>query len=364
MTSPYVCDKNGTYVITVTVNGQKVTQSFKIEKSISHISVKPGTYNPEYPVGISPDYSAWVLLVTYSDGTYSELAMDDRDIEITGFDANAIGEQRLSIKYKEKTTYVYITVSSKNVRSFSIGSPIAKTEYLIGDEIDTTGGILIIDYDDNTTDQIPITKNMLSGYDNTYPGEQNVTVSYSTVSQTFKVTFIPRDAVDELIAAIDALDLNTIDANSRDQIEPLITKYNSLLTIQKNAVTNFAKLEQARQIFNDIVNSDTVQSDTEVTTEPGGDTTEAEKKTKTPGNIIWYIVAGIIILSVLGGVGYFLFIYFKRKKEIDEDDEYYDDGDFEDDDNDDGDLSYEEDIINIEDEDNDFDADEEDKDNE
>ena len=309
VTSPYVCDKNGTYVITVTVNGQKVTQSFRIEKSISHISVKPGTYNTEYPVGISPDYSAWVLLVTYSDGTYSELAMDDRDIEITGFDPSAIGEQRLSIKYKEKTTYVYVTVSSKNVRSFSIGSPIAKTEYLIGDEIDTTGGILIIDYDDNTTDQIPITKNMLSGYDNTYPGEQNVTVSYSTVSQTFKVTFIPRDAVDELIAAID----------------------------------------------NNIVNSDTVQSDTEVTTYPGGDTTEAEKKTKTPGNIIWYIVAGIIILSVLGGVGYFLFIYFKRKKEIDEDDEYYDDGDFEDDDNDDGDLSYEEDIINIEDEDNNFD---------
>ena len=29
---------------------------------------------------------------------------------------------------------------------------------------------------------------------------------------------------------------------------------------------------------------------------------------------------------MLGGVGYFLFIYFKRKKEID-DDEYYDDGD-------------------------------------
>ena len=68
-----------------------------------------------------------------------------------------------------------------------------------------------------------------------------------------------------------------------------------------------------------------------------------------------------VILSVLGGVGYFLFIYFKRKKEID-DDEYYDDGDFDDDDDDDGDLSYEEDIINIEDEDNDFDADEEEKD--
>ena len=360
VTSPYLCDKNGTYSITVTSNGERITETFRIEKSISHISVKPGTYTTDYPLGIAPDYSSWVLLVTYSDGTYSELAMDDRDIEITGFEPDTVGEQRLLIKYKEKTTYVIINVSSKNVRSFSIGSPIAKTDYLIGDEIDTTGGILIVDYDDNTSEQVQITKNMLSGFDNTYPGEQNVTVTYSTVSQTFKVTFYPREAVDELITEIDALDLNTISKDSGDQILSMIQKYNSLLNIQKEAVVNFAKLEEARERYNELIRgTDPVTEDTTV---PEGDTTDdTGKKAKTPGNIIWYIVAGIIILSVLGGVGYFLFIYFKRKKEID-DDEYYDDGDFDDDDDDDGDLSYEEDIINIEDEDNDFDADEEEKD--
>lgn len=364
ITSPYHCDKNGTYTITVTSNGERITESFRIEKSISHISVKPGTYNSEYPVGITPDYSAWVLLVTYSDGTYSELAMDDRDIDITGFEPGSIGEQRLLIKYKEKTTYVIITVSSKNVRSFSIGSPIAKTEYLIGDEIDTTGGVLLVDYDDNTSEQVPITKNMLSGYDNTFPGEQNVTVTYSTVSQSFKVTFYRRDTVDELITEIDALDLNTITADSRDQLAAMITKYNSLLDIQKKAVVNFAKLQEASLRFDEIIKGGT-DTDSAPATDTEGETTgESETKQKTPGNIIWYIVAGIIILSVLGGVGYFLFIYFKRKKEIDDDDEYYDDGDFDDDENDDGDLSYEEDIINIEDEDNDFDADEEGKDDE
>ena len=360
VTSPYLCDKNGTYSITVTSNGERITETFRIEKSISHISVKPGTYTTDYPLGIAPDYSSWVLLVTYSDGTYSELAMDDRDIEITGFEPDTVGEQRLLIKYKEKTTYVIINVSSKNVRSFSIGSPIAKTDYLIGDEIDTTGGILIVDYDDNTSEQVQITKNMLSGFDNTYPGEQNVTVTYSTVSQTFKVTFYPREAVDELITEIDALDLNTINKDSGDQILSMIQKYNSLMNIQKEAVVNYTKLEEARERYNKLISG--TESVTEDTTVPEGDTTDdTGKKAKTPGNIIWYIVAGIIILSVLGGVGYFLFIYFKRKKEID-DDEYYDDGDFDDDDDDDGDLSYEEDIINIEDEDNDFDADEEEKD--
>ncbi len=366
ITSPYTCDKNGSYTVTVTTNGQRVSQTFTIKKSISSISVKQGTYRTEYALGVTPDYSSWVLLVTYTDGTYSELSMDDKDIEITGFEPGAIGDQRLLVKYKETTTSVTITVQSKNVIAFDITSPISKTDYLIGDDIDTTGGVLLIRYDDGSSEEVPITKNMLSGYDSTYVGEQNVTITYSTVSQTFRVTFYPREAVDELITAIDALDLNTISLESKDQIKELIDKYNSMTTLQKNAVINYQKLEAARERWNEIASRTNDETDTAApsTTADTAQTTE-ETGNKGHGNVIWYIVAGIIILSVIGGVGYFLFIYFKRKKEIDEDDEYYDDGDFDDDSDDDGDLSYEDDIINIEDEDDDeLRLDEEDKDNE
>lgn len=365
VTSPYTADKNGTYSVTVTVGGERITETFTISKSISSVSVKQGTYKTEYPLGVTPDYSAWVLLVTYSDGTYSELAMDDKDIEITGFDPSAIGEQRLLIRYKERTTSVIIKVSSKNVISFDIASPIGKTDYLIGDEIDTTGGVLLIKYDDLTEEEVPITKNMLSGYDNTYVGEQNVTVTYSTVSQTFRVTFYPREAVDELITAIDALDLNTITLDSRDQIKDLIEKYNSMTSLQKSAVINYEKLQSARDIWTALAEkaNETTVTETGSATDP--ETTDSDERHTNRGNVIWYVVAAIIILSVIGGVGYFLFIYFKRKKEIDEDDEYYDDGDFEDEGDDDGDLSYEDDIINIEEEDDDdLRIDEEDKDNE
>ena len=351
VTSPYICDKNGTYSITVNVNGEKKTETFTIDKTISNISVKPGTYNTEYPLGYTPDYSAWILLVTYSDGTYSELPMDDNDIEITGYNAQAIGEQRLLIKYKNKTTYVNVKVSSKSVLSFTIKSPISKVEYLKGDDIDTTGGVLLVIYDDSTSEEIPITKNMLSGYDSTYVGDQTVTVTYATVSQSFRVTYYPRDTVDELIMAIDALDLNTIE-NSGDQLRELINKYNSMTALQKSAVTNFKKLEDARQLYNERIQPSESTDNGDQTTAPS-ENSEVTSGNSDPGknnNIIWYVVAGIIILAVLGGVGYFLFIYFKRKKEIDEEDEYYDDGEFEDDSEDDGDLSYEEDIINIEEE--------------
>lgn len=358
VTSPYVCDKNGRYSITVKSNGENITQSFTIDKKISHISVKPGTFAKEYPVGVTPDYSAWILLVTYTDGTYSELPMDDRDISVTGFSPNSIGEQQLLIKYKDKTTHVNVTVNSKAVLTFSIASPISKTEYLIGDEIDTTGGVLLVMYDDGTSEEVPITKNMLSGYDKAYLGEQTVTVTYSGTSQTFTISYSSREPVDELIMAIDAIDLNTINEASRDQLTELVTKYNALTQLQKNAVTNFNKLKEAHEIFNSLSattetlpNGDTATPTDEVT-DPGTDDNRGGSK------IIWIIVGVIIILSVVGGIIYFLVIYFKRKKEIDED-EYYDDGAF-DDDNDDGDLSYEDDVLDSdEDEDEEEEEDEE-----
>ena len=363
ITSPYVCDKNGSYSVTVKANGETITEKFVIDKTISHISVKPGTYLTEYPLGVQPDYSAWVLLVTYSDGTYSELPMDDRDIQITGFNAGAIGDQQLLVKYKDKTTHVNIRVKSKTVLSFSVKSPIMKTEYLIGDEIDTTGGVLLVVYDDGTSEEVPITKNMLSGYDKSYMGTQTVTVTYAGASQTFNVSYSSRESVDELIAEIDALDLNTINEDSREMLTNLINKYNSLSVLQKSAITNFSKLSEAKEIFDLIVSGN--QSETL----PATTTDEVEGSgTETDGGssftqfligkkgIVWLIVVIIIILSVIGGVIYFIVIYVKRKKETD-DDEYYDDGDFEDDTEDDGDLSYEDDIIDEDDDEDSVDDD-------
>ena len=355
ITSPYVCDKNGKYTVTVKHNGVDTEQTFIIDKKISNISVKAGTYLTEYPLGVSPDYSAWVLLVTYMDGTYSELPMDDSDISVTGFDPNVIGQQQLLVKYKDRTTHVNVSVNSKAVLSFSIKSPISKTNYLIGDEIDTTGGVLLVIYDDGTSEEVPITKNMLSGYDKAYLGDQTVTVTYSGVSQSFTINYSSREPVDELIMAIDALDLNTINENSRELLTNLINKFNALTDLQKSAVTNIKKLEDASDIFNYAINPGTTTNP--VVTQPIPVTTEPENDNdkKDNSNIIWFIVGGIIILSVIGGIIYFLVIYFKRKKEIDED-EYYDDVDFDDDAENEGDLSYGDDIIE-EDEDEDKDED-------
>ena len=158
ITSPYTCDKNGTYTVAVKVGSTKVQQTFTIQKEIKSISVMPGTFQTDYPQGTSPDYSSWMLLVAYANGTSSQIPMDDPDIEITGFDSTKIGDQQLTIKYMETQTHLNVSVNTKKVVAFSIKNPIEKTEYLVGEDIDPKGGVLLVIYDDGLSEEVNMTK--------------------------------------------------------------------------------------------------------------------------------------------------------------------------------------------------------------
>ena len=281
--SPYNCNKNGKYTVTVTVNGQKTSVSFQINKEISNITVKAGTYKTEYALGITPDYSSWILLVTYRDGSHSEITMDDPDVSITGYQPNVAGSQRILVKYKNQSTSVNVTVTAKSVESVTIRSNIIKTNYLVGDDIDPSGGELLIYYDDRSYEVIPMTSGMFSGYDKTYVGEQNVTVTYGNLSQLFKVTYFSREAADALNLEISALDLSSITLDSRDLITDLLTKYSKLNDTQKEAVTLIGKLQEARAIYNNLVTNPTktTEETQAAVTEPAS--TKAEEKEEGKG---------------------------------------------------------------------------------
>ena len=350
--SPHNCNKNGKYTVTITkANGQKVTKIFEINKLISNISVKAGTYKTEYALGINPDYSGWVLLVTYSDGSFSEIQMDDPDITITGFQPTVPGSQRLLIKYRGESTSVNVTVTTKSVESITIKEMIKKTEYLVGDDINTLGGTLIVFFDDKTKEELPITPGMISGYDKTYVGDQTVTLTYGELSVYFNVTYFSREAVDALIKDISELDLSAITLDSGPAITDLYTRYAKLNETQKEAVKSsnmYSRLEEARSMYNLLVNE--AKNNVPDTKEPAPASTASEEKEESKGSdlkIVWYIVAGIVIVSVIGGIIYFLAIYFKKKKELDDDDYYYD----EDEDEDDGSLTYDDDVDDIDDDD-------------
>lgn len=76
----------------------------------------------------------------------------------------------------------------KSITGISMAASFDKTSYLEGKEtLDVTGGQIKISYDNDTTEKIDITSEMVSGFDNTKLGEQTLTISYQGFSTTTTV---------------------------------------------------------------------------------------------------------------------------------------------------------------------------------
>lgn len=82
-----------------------------------------------------------------------------------------------------------------------------KTEYLVGDKIDTDGATLVLKFSNGETLEIPVTEDMLSDYDNMTPGPEDITVTYGEIVKDATVNFSDWDFLvtfpDEITIQID-----------------------------------------------------------------------------------------------------------------------------------------------------------------
>jgi hypothetical protein len=105
--------------------------------------------------------------------------------------------------------------------------------------------VVVAAYDNDTTTDIPALAGWVSGYDATTPGDQTLTVDYNSKTATYVVHVLSRQAVDDLIAAIDAIDIATLTVGDEDDLTDLKSTYDALTDFEKAAVSNKAKLDQA-----------------------------------------------------------------------------------------------------------------------
>lgn len=68
-----------------------------------------------------------------------------------------------------------------------------KTEYFVGDKIDVDGAYLVLKFSNGDTQEIPVTEDMLSDYDNMTPGPEDITVTYGDIVKPATVNFHPLD---------------------------------------------------------------------------------------------------------------------------------------------------------------------------
>ena len=183
------------------------------------------------------------LTVNYEGGSSYETELSAA--EITGFDNSVSGKQTLTVNYNGHTTEFTVEIIEKPISFIAVASFPNKTEYIIGENADVSGGKIVVCYPEGTYIVIDMTTDMLSGFDSSTVGSKAVTVTYKGYTTQFAVLIssLPSDLdKDGKITATDITILRRFLSDSKDYIKEYdlnsdgSTDIRDLVYIKKTAI--------------------------------------------------------------------------------------------------------------------------------
>ena len=184
MCSGFDSSSLGQKTVTITYENKTVSFTVNVVERILTLITTDGAIKTEYIEGQPLDISNLKVIALYNDGT-SEVIDASMDM-ISGYDANIMGKQTITVTYKGKTTTFEINVKAKSVTKIEVTSP-NKLEYIEGQGLDLSGGKVKVFYDNGTSEEISLTDDMISGYDTSIVGKQTITVTYKGKTTTFEI---------------------------------------------------------------------------------------------------------------------------------------------------------------------------------
>lgn len=196
MLSGFDCDTVGMQTITVTYGGK--TAFFEIEviaKTLEKIELLSAPAKKTYREKKDTlNLSGARINLIYNNGTTAPLEITDE--MVSGFDNSVIGKQTITVTYMGKTTTFEVEIIAKTAMSISVTQKPDKLTYLEGkDELDVTGGVITVYYDNDSTSTMVMTPDMITGFDNSKPGTQTLTVTYLGKTATFDVVIKAKSLV-------------------------------------------------------------------------------------------------------------------------------------------------------------------------
>ena len=186
-------DNTATKTIKVTYDGKDTTYQIKITNKITGIKMHTtpkAQYNVNDALDLTTDGSnPGEILVTRQTGTPSVVSIKDSNVKVIGFDSSKENTKLpLTVSYTEngitKTTTYNVSVEDQ-VTAIRINQT-PKTSYKYNENLDVSTGKIEITKGSGTT-TIPITPSMVTGYDKTKLGDQELTVIYGGKTEKYKV---------------------------------------------------------------------------------------------------------------------------------------------------------------------------------
>ena len=150
--------------------------------TITSISIKTEPFNTNYYVDETLDPVGLEITATYSNGSTQNI---DSGFT-TSYDFSSAGQKTVTVTYSGKTTSFTVDVLDVAISDLEISVPATKTNYKIGDTLDTTDLALLATYNNGST--TTVTSGYSTNYDFSSPGTKTVTITYEGLTATYDVT--------------------------------------------------------------------------------------------------------------------------------------------------------------------------------
>lgn len=157
--------------------------------TITFISVSSLPTKREYEFkgpDVLPDLTGGELMLRYSNGVTRAVAIT-RSM-VSGFDNTTLGIKTITVTCGGQTTTFEIEIVPSEIVGIEVQTCPDKTDYEQGSSaLDVTGATLKINYNMGAAKTIPITAEMVSGFDSTALGTKTLTVTYNGFTDTFEI---------------------------------------------------------------------------------------------------------------------------------------------------------------------------------
>ena len=148
-----------------------------------------------YFVSEKEDFSGLKIRVTRRNN--KSYIVDGSECQISGFNSDTpVDEQFITIIYDGFTTGFYIKISPLPTLNPTLTgiklSKLPKTEYKVGETLDTTGGVITLTFSDNSELRVDLLNKYVSGFSTDRVGEKVLTVKYIKDGVTCSTTYTIR----------------------------------------------------------------------------------------------------------------------------------------------------------------------------
>ena len=178
--------KEGAQTITVEYAGEQASFAVTVVDNVQTIAMVD-TPKQNYKYGEPLDINGGTILVTRSSGKTETINLDTN--MVTGFNPNQLGQQTLTVTYKEATTNYTV-----EVEDYAIDIEITRPDkeiYALGEELDLTGAtVKLVMASGIATTPVDMTTSMITGFDSSTEGAKTITVTYEGFTKTFGVSIM------------------------------------------------------------------------------------------------------------------------------------------------------------------------------